>query len=479
MKIAYLSHEVAPFAKVGGLADVAGSLPKALKSLGHDVRVVMPAYQMILDNPDLKVEVVLPEFEVPVNPVWSKKATVYQVMMGEVPVYLIGTDEWFVDSESSQTVYLPGSNQHLFFSRAVLAMCKKLDWIPHVVHANDWHTGLVPVLLKESGDKAFEGTASIFTIHNLAYQGEFPYEILEQVGLPSSLFNMHQLETYGSVNFLKAGCVYADHVNTVSPRYAKEIQTPEFGCRLEGLMHHLAGEGRLSGILNGIDYEEFNPETDKHIAKNFSLENQSGKAASKEAVLAEINLDPIPGAPLLGVVSRLSSQKGIDQIAALVDRLALIPCQVVIQGLGEPWIAEKLRALEHRFPYHFRFVEKFDASLAQRVYAGSDMFLMPSAFEPCGLGQLIAMRYGTVPIVRETGGLADTVHDGNNGFSYSSKDAETLLATIRRAVHAYGNEATWSSMQVAGMKTDSTWDKSARVYERVYEKITRAKAVGV
>jgi starch synthase len=470
VKILFTSHEVAPYAKVGGLADVAGSLPKALKALGHDVRILMPAYQMVVDSPAYAVEPVLDNLPVQVNPVWSKNAFVKQTTLDEVPVYLLGTDEWFCDTDKSESVYLPGSSQHLFFARATFAMLKAMDWIPDVLHCNDWHTGMIPVILREDADAAFANTASVFTIHNLAYQGEFPYEIVEQVGLNGSLFNMHQLETYGAVNFLKSGCVFAEQVNTVSPKYAKEIQTSEFGCRLEGLMAHLATEGRLSGILNGLDQHEFNPEIDPAIPAYFSAADTSGKKKCKQALLEELHMAEIPGAPLMGVVSRLSSQKGMDMLIHLLDRISLLPAQVVVQGLGEPWLAEKFRALQQRYPYHFRFIEKFDAPLAQRVYAGSDIFLMPSAFEPCGLGQLIAMRYGTIPVVRETGGLANTVHDGQNGFTFVEKNDEQFLATIRRAVFAFGNEATWSKLVSNAMHHDSRWEKSALQYVSVYEK---------
>jgi starch synthase len=479
LKIAFLSHEAAPYAKVGGLADVAGSLPKSLRAMGEDIRLFMPAYKMVVENSAYQFKKVLENVEVAINPVWSKTAEVWEGRLGDVPVILIGTDEWFTETVSSETVYQPGCDQHLFFSRAFFSVCKALGWVPDIVHANDWHTGMVPVMLRESSGPVWERTASIFTIHNLAYQGDFGEETLAKAGLRESLFNMFELEFYGKVNFLKAGCVFADKVNTVSPQYAQEIKTEAFGCKLEGLMQHLDKQGKLSGILNGLDADTFNPQTDPYIAAQFGPEDQAGKAACKEALLRELSLNPIPGAPLLSIVSRLSHQKGIDMVAAIVDRLALIPCQLVIQGIGDKWFSDKIRNLESRFPYHVRFVELFDPGLAQKIYAGSDIFLMPSAFEPCGLGQLIAMRYGTIPVVHKVGGLSDTVTEGVNGFVYTNHDSESLLATIRRAVFAYGHETHWAAMRKVAMKYDSSWGTSAAKYLKTYQDALESRTAWV
>jgi len=481
LKILYISHEVSPFAKVGGLADVAGSLPKSLKALGHDVRVLMPAYRMVLEDPQWQAQPVCEPFNVAVNPVDSKVATLHQTKLpgSDVPVLLLGTDEWFTETVSSQTVYLPGSSQHVFFSKAVLAMCKEIGWIPDVIHCNDWHTGMIPVLMRECGDPTWDPVASIFTIHNLAYQGEFGSDILDQLDLPQSLFNMYQLETFGAVNFLKSGCVYADQVNTVSPQYANEIQTEAFGCRLEGVMKHLKEQHRLGGILNGIDQDEFNPETDKRIASNFSRTDLSGKAKCRTDLMEELHMAQIPNAPLIGVVSRLSSQKGMDMLLEVADRLFLCPMQLIVQGLGDDWLAQKFRSLADRFPYHFRFIERFDANLAQKVYAGCDMFLMPSNFEPCGLGQLIAMRYGTVPIVRATGGLANTVTEGSNGFVFGDSDPQALLATCRRAGFAFGNQESWNSLIRSAMSYDSSWGRSADAYSKTYQRAHEGRLVAM
>lgn len=470
MKIAFASNEVAPFAKVGGLADVAGSLPKALVEMGHDVRLLMPAYQMVLDSTQPTPLFGGAAVEVKCGPNWTEEAYFWETKLGDVTVWLVGSDHFFRDTISSQTVYLPGAEQHLFFARALMALCEKADWIPDVVHANDWHTGFVPVFIRESGGTTWARTASVFTIHNLAYQGEFGPELLAECGLPWSLFNYEQLETYGAVNFLKSGCVFADQVNTVSPRYAEEIQTPEFGCRLEGLMKHLAFQQRLSGIVNGIDQHEFNPEIDPHITAHFSASDPGKKAVCRAELRKELGLDDRPGVPLFGVVSRLSSQKGLDLIVEVADAMMGLPAQLVVQGLGDTWIAEKLRHLEVKYPHQVRFVERFDAPLAQRVYAGCDGFLMPSAFEPCGLGQLIAMRYGTVPVVRYTGGLANTVTDGHNGFVFADLQPDAFLACVQRATAAFNQPDHWAELMLNAMNNDSSWTTSAGEYVALYQR---------
>jgi len=281
MRILFVSVEVAPFAKVGGLADVAGALPKALRRLGHDARVIMPAYRMIEEDPRWTLETKLPPFPVALGN-GQKIATYQETVLDGLPVSFIGTDEWFTESINSETIYQPGGTQHLFFSRAVLQAMEQLDWIPDVVHCNDWHTGFLPVLMREQGGPVWDEVATIYTIHNLAYQGEFGTEVLDLMGLPHRLFNSEQVEAWGRVNFLKAGCAYSDRVNTVSENYAEEIQTTEFGNSLEGLMSHLGHEGYLSGILNGIDTDVFNPATDPDIASHFSADDPSGKQLCKK-----------------------------------------------------------------------------------------------------------------------------------------------------------------------------------------------------
>ena len=477
MRILFVSVEVAPFAKVGGLADVAGALPKALRRLGHDARVVMPLYRMIEDDPRWSLATTLDEFDVHMNSTWTKRANFKETELDGLPVGFIGTDEWYGESVNSETVYQPGGMQHLFFSQAVLTAMEQLDWIPDLIHCNDWHTGFLPLLMREKGGKTWDDVASIYTIHNLAYQGEFGLEVLDALDLPHSLYNHEQVEAWGRVNFLKTGAVYADQVNTVSEKYADEIQTPEFGCSLEGLMQHLAHQDRLSGIVNGIDTDVFNPITDPDIPSHFSVSDLHGKSLCRSRLLNEVGLPEIPGAPLFGVVSRLSSQKGMDLMLKAAEAMFALPIQLIVQGLGDPALAQAFSGLEARYPNNFRFVHRFDAPIAQRIYAGCDGFLMPSAFEPCGLGQMIAMRYGTVPVVRATGGLADTVFEGKNGFVFRNRDAADLFAAVERAKIAFQHPEQWNKLVLNGMNSHLGWDDSARVYADLYRAAINSRRV--
>lgn len=470
LKILFVSAEVAPFAKVGGLADVAGSLPKALSALGHEVRVVMPAYPMVIQDPRWNAQVV-DRTQVALNPFIEVETTVYRIQHDGLDVWLIGGGNYFDAVTASERIYAPGRDAYLFFAQAALQSCRDQGWTPDVVHVHDWHTGFIPVLMREGADADWDQTPSVFTIHNLAYQGEFGLDTLDVVGLPHCLFNMHRLETYGAVNFLKSGCVYADQINTVSPTYAQEIQTPQYGCRLEGLMLWLAIEKRLRGILNGLDLDFFNPETDPAIAAHFSAESPAGKAECKKALEVEMGLEG--DGPLFGVVSRLSEQKGFDLILAGLERLLELGGRLVVLGTGDPWAASQLREWQKKAPGQVGFAERFDADLAQRIYAGSDIFLMPSSFEPCGLGQMIAMRYGTLPLVRRTGGLADTVVEGENGFVFEERTVEAYLGAVERAVEAYSDQSFWPSAVKRALGADFSWDRSALEYQKMYEDAVR------
>lgn len=475
-RILFCTAEVAPFAKVGGLADVAGSLPQALTARGHEVIVAAPAYEMILQHyaPQRTFS-----FLVRVNPWWTAEVLVQEVVAEGLRLWLIDGPGFFAGVTRSELIYSPTRDAYLFFAQAALQACEEDNWIPDVVHAHDWHMGFIPVLIKETRGKAWDNVASCFTIHNLAYQGEFGFDTLDAAGLPHRLFNLHALETYGNVNFLKAGCAFADRVNTVSPTYSQEIQTPEFGCRLEGLMQHLAENGRLRGILNGIDVRRHNPANDPDLPAHFSADDPSGKADCRVALHKELGLDPDPSAPILGMVSRLSSQKGFDLIISIANRIVGMGVRLVVQGLGDPWAAGELRRLQDAYPERVRFIEAFDAPMAQRVYGGSDIFLMPSAFEPCGLGQMFAMRYGTVPVVRKTGGLADTVTEGETGFVFDNKDAEALYEAISRAVRTYRSPDHWQTIVQNCLTQDWSWTKSAVAYEEMYDDALKARRTPV
>jgi starch synthase len=485
LKILIVSAEVAPFAKVGGLADVAGALPKALRALGHDVRVAMPSYKMIEADSRYAVGDLLPPFPVPTSDGQAERAWVRQTRIGtDIPVYLIAHDRHFTEATESKKVYTLEPEPYVFFDRAIAEFVPRISpaWRPDVIHCNDWHTGLVPVYLETfySCHPTWADTARVFTIHNLAYPGEYSREVLHAAGLPNSLFTFDKLEFYGNMSFMKGGLVYADMVNTVSRTYAQEIQTVEYGCRMEGLLQHVASSGRLAGIINGIDYEEYNPATDPRIPAHFSVVDPAGKAKCKTALQAECGL-PKSKAAVIGLISRLADQKGFDLISAIADQMLKLPVQLVVLGTGEPRYEEFFRDLQTRYPKKVSAHIGFNADLAQRIYAGSDMFLMPSRFEPCGLGQLMSLRYGTIPIVRSTGGLADTVTDFNarkgkgNGFAFAEYDAAALLRTVQRAVEAFGDTAAWEILMTAAMRSDYSWTSSARKYIDLYR---RAQAAG-
>lgn len=475
MKVLFISAEVAPFAKVGGLADVAAGLPKALVKAGNDCRVIMPAYQMILDDPRWKVERVIEDFRVRMNDHTVRKAYLSKIEHDGVINYLIGTDDWFIHSVDSGSLYQPGGELHQFFAAAVFEAMQLLGWIPDVLHANDWHTGFVPVLLKEKAGAVWKNTASVFTIHNLAYQGEFGLEALDWLGLSHWLYNYEQVEAWGRVNFLKAGMAFADRVNTVSPTYAEQIQTAEYGCGLEGLTRFLYENGRLSGILNGIDTDVWNPATDPVLSAHFDAKNLKGKATNRAELLSRVGLQPIEGVPVFGMVSRLSSQKGFDLVLNAARELFEMPIQLVVQGLGDEHLVSGFKELEAAYPNHFRLMNVFDADLAQLIYAGSDGFLMPSSFEPCGLGQLIAMRYGTVPVVRATGGLKDTVIDTVNGFSFEPRSTEELIQSVNRAVLTFKQPKKWVKLVQNGMTVDWGWEQSANTYMDLYRQALVAR----
>jgi starch synthase len=500
LNILLISSEVAPFAKVGGLADVAGSLPKALKALGHDVRVVMPSYKMIEENPAYAVEDVLSCVSVPVRPGVLEPAYIKRTRIaseaGDIPVYLIGNHAdtgsgFFQQATESRKVYTLEPDPYVFFCRAVLETLTHLRpaWKPDILHCNDWQSGLIPVYARHfyADAPALANAASVFTIHNLAYQGNFDVAQWHVNALPADLFNVDGLEFYGQWTFMKGGLRFAEQINTVSPNYASEIQTPEYACGLAGLMQTLAGEGRLRGILNGIDYEEFNPATDPRLKAHFSLDDPAGKAKCKAALQAELGLTKSAKPAVIGIVSRLADQKGLDLIKAIMEPMLKLNVQFVLLGTGDTEYEKYFTQLQAKHPTQVHARIAFDAELAQRIYAGSDLFLMPSRFEPCGLGQMIALRYGTLPIVRATGGLADTVHDfdpvanpDGNGFVFTEYSSTALLNTVVRAVAAFENKSNWTALVHHALASDFSWERSAQSYVTLFEaarKLRRQRTV--
>jgi starch synthase len=465
MNVLFASAEVYPLAKVGGLGDVAGSLPKALRALGHDVRIVMPKYQVIREPGED-----LGRFPVAIGGS-RHEARLRKIAVDGVPVYLIDYPSLFDRPKVYE--YEDDGKRFGFFGKAVLDLLPVANWWPDVIHVNDWHSALAAAFLRTSyrGDARYLRVRTVLTVHNLQHQGLFGRDLFEWTGLPPDTWNAEGVEFYGQLNFLKAGIVYADRVNTVSPTYAKEIQTAEYGERLDGLLRSRAA--RLSGILNGIDYDVWNPAKDERIAQGYTETTIARKGANKQALQRELGLAVDSETPLMGIVSRVTAQKGFDILQDALPRILALGAQVVLLGTGERRYEEPLAALAAR-ERSLVAALKYDEVLAHRIYAGSDFFLMPSRFEPCGLGQIISLRYGTVPIVRATGGLADTVTDvtanpkTGNGFVFEVYTADALFDAVQRASQAYRNRRAWTSLRKRGMAADLSWSSSAKAYADLY-----------
>ena len=476
LKILLLSAEVVPFAKTGGLADVAGSLPKAIHALGHDVRVAMPRYGRI-DLEKFGLQKVLDPFPVPLDD-HPEMAEIYEGRIGQdVPIYFVENQRLY-DREGIY-MYPDDAERFIFYCRAALEMLRHLKWPPDVIHCNDWHTAIVPNWMKTlyKDDPFFAHTATLYTIHNLAYQGIFGHRVLEIAGVDEYGFLVHPdtADLNHVVDLMARGIYFADIINTVSETYAQEILTPEYGERLDPLLRDR--RHRLFGILNGIDYEVMNPATDPHIAQHYDVHTLEKRVENKLALQQEARLKVDPGVPLMGAISRLTDQKGFDLVSAIVDAMVRhLDMQFVLLGTGEQHYHEMFSQLAQKYPERVGIFLTFNAPLAQRIYAGSDMFLMPSRFEPCGLGQMIAMRYGSVPVVRETGGLADTVKDFDarsgtgNGFTFREYEAMALYTAVVRAVETYRHAEVWRRIQHAGMTADFSWDASARKYVDLYQR---------
>lgn len=484
LRILLLSSEVAPFAKTGGLADVAGALPKALQALGHDVRVILPKYVSVKDRHyNLRNVSQLKGIEVSQGkrkyPVSFKSAFLPD---SRVRTYFLEYDPYYArDSLYSDPAtgkdWKDNPERFALFCRAALEALRILDWQPHVIHCNDWQTALVPYLLKSelAGDPFFKNMRTLLSVHNLAYQGNFDPRVLPSIGVPKEYFQpMSPFEFYGKFSFLKLGLIYADVLNTVSENYAREIQSgPEFGVGLEGILTSRTSD--LFGILNGLDVEIWNPETDPKIPANFGKSDLSGKSVCKEELCKKCGLPYSPVVPVIGIISRLAAQKGFDLLESIIDPLFRLDVQVVLLGTGEDRYHKLFKKISRKYPYKTSIHLTFDDTLAHWIEAGSDMFLMPSRYEPCGLNQMMSMRYGTVPVVRKTGGLADTVtnvdeRQNGNGFVFEKYDSKELLNAIRRAADRYSNKKSWRKIMLAGMSQDFSWEASARKYVALYEK---------
>jgi starch synthase len=477
MNILFPVSECVPFAKTGGLADVAGALPQALAKGGHQVSVVMPMYRHIhnagvsVTSTHLTLQVPLGQQTIPAE-VWEA-----QLFEPGLRIYFIQCTPFFERAElygNGEGDYPDNDQRFVFFSRAVLELGKALKQSWDILHGHDWHTGLILVYLKTlyAAEPAYKHCKSLLTIHNLAYQGIFPPESMALTGLPTSVFNAEGVEFWGRLNFLKAGLVFSDWINTVSPTYAREIKTPEFGHGLDGVLR--ARGNKVSGILNGLDYAVWNPENDPLLPINYQSHERKRKLEIKAKLFEERQMFPLENAPLVALVGRLDEQKGLDILAAASELLHL-NLQLIILGTGARKYHEYLLNLKSKFARKLSVNLEFNNELAHKIYAGADMFLMPSRFEPCGLGQLIAMRYGTVPIVRTTGGLADTVteFDGThgNGFTFADYSAEGLLTAVKRACEVYANPTAWEKVTHNGMLADFSWERSAGEYDRLYRQL--------
>ncbi len=496
LKILLASAEVVGFAKTGGLADVAGALPRALAARGHQVAVVMPYYRCVRQS---KLPIERSEHVIPV-PVGTRTLAcrVFRSKLPgtTVPIYFIDQPEYFDrdDPKAGKGLYqysMPGgykadyadnAERFAFFSRAVLETAHTTGFIPDIVHANDWQTGLVPVFLSEifRAKPQYANTRSVFTIHNIAYQGMFGPDVMKLTTLPGWLFNHNQLEFHGRFNFLKAGLCFADAINTVSPTYSREIQTAEYGCGLEGLLR--SNRMKLYGIMNGVDYEAWNPATDPHLPKTYDADTVFAvKPESKAALQKQYGLPLEPKKPLLGVVARLVSQKGIDLILSAAPGFLDLGCQMVFLGEGDPEYHNELTQFRDKHPQQVGIYLGYSETVAHLIEAGSDLFLMPSRYEPSGLNQLYSMKYGTPPVVRSTGGLADSVVGATletlaagtaTGFSFGEYTANALYQTMKWAVTLYRDRPKdFQQVVRTAMRQDWSWDRSAADYERLYQRV--------
>ncbi|MBE7558571.1 glycogen synthase GlgA [bacterium] len=486
MKILYLSPEMHPYAKVGGLADVAGSLPAALADRGHEVVVVLPKYGGIdVDEFGIQPTDLSARFHLDGRPAGGRfwKAA----PRPNLDVYFLEHHDYYAREGlygGPGGDYPDNLQRFANWCRAALELARALDWPPDVLHANDWQSAPAVIYLKTlcAADPFFARTKALFTIHNMAYQGYFPKSLLPATGLPWDVFTMDGVEFYGDINLMKGGIMYADWISTVSRTYAREIQTPEFGCGLEGVLEFK--KKRLSGILNGVDYSEWNPESDPHIAAQYSARDLAGKARCKAALQEEFDLEARANIPVLGMVARLVEQKGIDLVAAILpDLLSEHRIQLVVLGNGERHYQEILERLAAEYPHALGLRVGFDPPLAHRIEAGADMFLMPSRHEPCGLNQMYSLRYGTPPIVRKTGGLADTIVNYSprtgkgNGFVFSKPEAAELGKAVRAALKLFAERKAWTAVMKNAMAADFSWDKSAVEYEKLYRQLAPEPAI--
>jgi starch synthase len=473
LRILFAASEGLPFSKTGGLADVIEALPKALVAQGHELAVVLPRYRGIKTS-----MVVMPSVTIPLGSRLRFPSIADGTMLNGVRYFFVD-DPGYFDRDGIYGVstgdFPDNAERYSEFSRATIEIAKHV-WPADVIHCHDWQTALVPVLLRSlySADPLVKDIPVIFTIHNLGYQGQFPAAALDRAGIPPEVYNPAGLEYYGDVNLLKGGLVYSDYLTTVSKKYADEIQTPEFGFGLDGVVR--SRRDHLVGILNGVDYSAWNPEKDKLIAATYSAKDLTGKHVCKKDLLEIFGLSPeYQSRPLLGIVSRFADQKGFDLIAAIAKDLMLEDVILTVLGTGERRYEELFETLANEFPGRVGVRIAYDNELAHKIEAGADMFLMPSRYEPCGLNQIYSLKYGTVPIVRATGGLDDTVesfdveHGTGTGFKFEPYTGSALLDAVRLALHHFADERIWKRIQLNGMSKDFSWKRPATEYAKLYK----------
>jgi len=482
MHIAFAASECVPFSKTGGLADIVGALPRALASLGHQVSVYVPRYrQTKLDDP----ETVVGSITVPFDDKYRFCSVVTAGASGSVRYYFVDYPPYF-DREGLYGTpvgdYTDNAERFALFSRAVIEASKVLG-VPHIFHCHDWQTALIPIMLRTLyvEDPAFQETGTVFTIHNMGYQGLFPSEILPLLMLPWDLLTITKMEFFGQVNFLKGALVYSDFITTVSKKYSQEIQTTEYGFGLEGVLR--GRSSTVSGIVNGVDYDEWNPQTDKFAVATYSPQDMSGKQKCKQDLLTAFGVTEVDAKlPVIGIVSRFAAQKGFDLIAQIMDRLAREKMIVVVLGTGDKTYEDMFQRLHKQFPNKIAIKIAYDNVIAHKIEAGADMFLMPSRYEPCGMNQIYSLKYGTVPIVRATGGLDDTIEPWDartgkgTGFKFAEYTGQALLATIKQALLAYSDQSSWQTLMRNGMARDFSWGASAREYGKIYGRVRQMRA---
>lgn len=477
MKVVFASSEVTPFASTGGLAEVAAALPRALAQAGHEVIRVMPLYRRVAEGA-FEIADLGQRLQIPVG-FRTFEGGLWKTVSDSPPTYFIRRDEFFDRSQVyglADRDYDDNFQRFVFFQKAVVALIDRLGLKPDIVHLNDWQTGLVPHFLRHGihgGGRAGQ-ERTVFTIHNLAYQGVFPGEDFPETNLPFSCFNMRTMEFYGNLNLLKAGLTGATQVSTVSRTYAQEIQTPTSGCGLEGVLTEL--RDRLTGIVNGIDTEAWDPATDKALAAQFDAATLSGKVICRDAVASRMRVHPEPGHALIGMITRLVDQKGLDLLAAAMPELMQRKVCFVLLGTGSAVYEQMCQEWMRAWPGRFGCKIAFDPRLARRIFAGTDLFLMPSRFEPCGLNQLYGMRYGSIPVVHAVGGLEDTVTDlrddpaGGFGFKFRSYTAASMLESVDAALASYADLVAWRKLVRRAMSQDFSWNRSAQDYISLYER---------